>query len=263
MRDRPPLLAGAEPFSAPGGPHGALVLHGITGTPASVRGLAGALAGAGFAVEAPLLPGHGTSMEDLLDKRWDDWSATAEEAYAGLAARCERVVVVGLSMGGTLACWLAASATADVAGVVCVNPMIEPPAPSFFDILEGLLAEGVEVMPGIAGDVARPSEGGREPGYGGTPVAATLSFMRAVADLEPRLRQIRVPLLLFTSRVDHVVPPSSSDVLAGGVGGPVERVTLERSYHVATLDWEADLIERRTVEFALEVTAAGEDRVPA
>lgn len=261
MRDRPPLLEGAEPFSAPGGPHGALVLHGITGTPASVRGLAAALARAGFAVEAPLLPGHGTSMADLLDKGWGDWWAAVESAYAGLAARCDRVLVAGLSMGGTLACWLAAHPGAEVAGVVCVNPMIEPPAPSFLEILEGLLAEGVEVMPGIGGDVARPSE--REPAYAGTPVAATLSMMRAVADLEPRLGRITAPLLLFTSRMDHVVPPSSSDVLAARVGGPVERVTLERSYHVATLDWEADLIERRTVEFALEVTAAGEDRATA
>ena len=257
MRDRPPVFEGAEPFSAPGGPHGALVLHGITGTPASVRGLAAALAGAGFAVEAPLLPGHGTSMEDLLKKRWGDWWGTVRSAHADLAARCERVVVAGLSMGGTLACRLATEA--DVAGVVCVNPMIEPPAPSFLDILEGLLAEGVEVMPGIGGDVARPTER-REPAYGGTPVAPTLSLMRAVADLEPRLDRIRAPLLLFTSRHDHVVPPSSSDVLARRVGGPVERVLLERSYHVATLDWEADLIERRSVEFALEVTTACEDR---
>lgn len=255
-------MEGAEPFSAPGGPHGALVLHGITGTPASVRGLATSLAGAGFAVEAPLLPGHGTSMEDLLDKGWDDWWGAVESTYSELSARCERIVVAGLSMGGTLACWLAAHPAADVAGVVCVNPMIEPPAPSFLDILEGLVAEGVEVMPGIGGDVARPRE--REPAYRGTPVAATLSLMRAVTDLEPRLGRIRVPLLVFTSRRDHVVPPSSSDVLARGVGGRVERVMLERSFHVATLDWEADLIERRTVEFALEVTAAeGEDRASA
>jgi len=260
MPPRASRLDGAEPFSAPGGPHGALVLHGLTGTPGSVRGLAGALAGAGFAVEAPLLPGHGTSLDDMLGTGWEDWSAAAEDAYADLAARCGRVVVAGLSMGGTLACWLAAGRAA-VAGVVCVNPMIEPVARSFLDILDGLLAEGVEVMPGIGADVARP--GGREPAYDGTPVAPTRSLMGAVADLEPRLGEVRAPLLLFTSREDHVVPPSSSDLLARRAGGPVERVMLERSFHVATLDWEADLIERRTVEFALEVTAAGAGRAPA
>jgi carboxylesterase len=262
MTDGTPRRDAAEPFSAPGGPFGALVLHGFTGTPASVYGVASALAGAGFAVEAPLLPGHGTSMDDLVGKRWEDWSGAAREAYDGLASRCDRMVVVGLSMGGTLACWLAARSPDELAGVVCVNPMVEPPAPSFLDILEGLLAEGVEVMPGIGGDVARPVERG-ERAYGGTPVAASLSLMLALGELEPRLGRIRAPLLLFTNREDHVVPPSSSDLLAERVAGTVERVMLERSFHVATLDWEADLIERRTVEFALEVTAAGEDRVPA
>lgn len=243
-------MAGAEPFSAPGGPSGALVLHGITGSPGSVRALAGAFAAAGLAVEAPLLPGHGTAVEDMLATRWADWSAAVERAYAGLAARCGRVVVAGLSMGGTLACWLAASHP-EVAGLVCVNPMIEPVAPSFVAILEGALAEGVDVMPAIGADIARP--GGREPAYQGTPVAATLSLLHAVAALEPRLGDIHCPLLLFTSREDHVVPASSSDLLAARVSGPVERVTLERSFHVATLDWDAPEIERRAVAFALEV----------
>ena len=76
----PELLEGAEPFSAPGGPDGALVLHGFTGSPHSIRGVARALAATGLAVEAPLLPGHGTTMEAMLASRWDDWRAGAEAA---------------------------------------------------------------------------------------------------------------------------------------------------------------------------------------
>ena len=255
MPDPTPAMRGADPFSAPGGPHGVLVLHGMTGSPGSVRALGVALAEAGFAVEAPLLPGHGTTLDDMLATGWPEWSAAVDEAFADLSARCERVVVVGLSMGGTLGCWLAAG-RADVAGLVCINPMVEPAAPSFLDILEGLLAEGVEVMPAIAADVARPGE--REPAYRGTPVAPTLSLMRALAELEPRLPEVRCPVLLFTSRTDHVVPPSSSDLLAARVSGPVDRVILERSYHVATLDWDAPEIERRSVAFAVEVTRGAE-----
>lgn len=251
MTDRAPALDGAQPFSTTGGPHGVLVVHGITGSPGSVRDLAQAFATAGFAVEVPLLPGHGTVLEDMLTTRWSDWSAAVEKAYLGLAARCERVVVAGLSMGGTLACWLAARRP-DVAGLVCVNPMIEPVAESFLDILRGSLDAGVTVLPGVAADIARP--GGREPAYGGTPVAPTLSLLEGVAELAPRLGDISCPLLLFTSPMDHVVPPSSSDVLAAAVSGPVERVVLERSFHVATLDWDAGEIERRSVAFAEAVT---------
>ena len=246
-------MAGAEPFSAPGGPHGVLVLHGFTGNPASVRGLARAFAAAGFAVELPLLPGHGTAMEDMLDTGWGDWSAAVEAAYRELAGCCRRVVAAGLSMGGALACWLAAEHP-ELAGLVCVNPFVEPAADSFLDLLHDALEQGVSVIPGgIGSDVAQP--GVDEPNYKGTPVAPLLSLLGAVADLEPRLAHIRCPLLLMTSAEDHVVPPSASDLLASRVSGPVERVTLERSYHVATLDWDREELESRAVDFARKVTA--------
>ena len=109
--DRFPVLAGAEAWSSPGGgPHGALALHGFTGNPNSMRGVAEALAGAGFAVELPRLPGHGTDIEDMLDTTFADWSAAAEAALERLRARLGdggRIVVAGLSMGGLLTVWLA------------------------------------------------------------------------------------------------------------------------------------------------------------
>jgi carboxylesterase len=70
------IIEGAEPWSHVGeGPHGALVVHGFTGNPGSMRGVAEALAAAGFHVEMPLLPGHGTRVEDMLPTRWADWRA--------------------------------------------------------------------------------------------------------------------------------------------------------------------------------------------
>ena len=243
----------SEPFSAPGGPHGALVLHGFTGNPSSMRGVAEALASAGFAVELPLLPGHGTSVEDMLKTSWPDWSATVEEAYLGLAGRTDRVVVAGLSMGGTLAAWVTAR-NPGVAGLVAVNGMFEPPAPSFLDMLRTTVEQGVDRFPGIGSDIALP--GVTEGAYPETPILPLISLLEATGDLQERLGQIRCPVLILTSNQDHVVPPSSSDVLAAGVAGPVERVTLERSYHVATLDFDRDVIEKRTVEFALRVTSS-------
>ncbi|TMM18557.1 MAG: alpha/beta fold hydrolase [Actinobacteria bacterium] len=248
-----PILAGAEPWSAQGGPDGALVLHGFTGNPQSMRGLAEALAGAGFAVELPLLPGHGTSIEDMLPSRWDDWSEVADGAYTELAGRCRRVVVVGLSMGGTLAIWLTTHHP-EIAGLVAINPFVEPPAESFREMLRGLLDAGTDVMPGIGSDIAL--EGVQELAYAGSPVAPMLSFMEATDEIAADLGRIRCPVLLLSSRQDHVVPSASGDVLEAGVAGPIERVWLERSYHVATLDNDRGLVEERTVEFATKVTAA-------
>lgn len=247
----PEVLAGAEAFSSPGGPAGALVLHGFTGSPHSVRGVARALARAGMAVEAPLLPGHGTSPGDVLATGWDDWRGAVETTYSELAARCPTVVLFGLSMGGTLAASLAADHP-EVAGMVAVNPYIDPPAESFQDLLRGVLAAGETWAPGIASDIAEPDSA--EVGYRGTPIAPLLSLCQGLDRLAPRLKEIACPVLVMTSRVDHVVPPVSSDVLANGVSGPVERVWLERSFHTATLDHDRSEIERRTAEFAAKVS---------
>jgi carboxylesterase len=248
-------MAGAEPFSATGGPDGALVLHGFTGNPNSVRGVAERLADAGFTVELPLLPGHGTAIEDLVPVRWADWSAAAEDAYAGLAARCGRVAVVGLSMGGTLTCWLA-ERHPEISGIVLVNPLVEPPDDGFRDAVRQLRESGTEIAPGIGSDIARPDV--HEVSYDGTPLAAALSLFDGVEEVALGLPEIRCPVLLFSSREDHVVPPTNGDLVAASVGGPCERVWLERSYHVATLDYDRDEVEARTVSFVTAAAAGAE-----
>lgn len=245
------IIPGCEPWSADGGPHGVLVLHGFTGSPQSMRGLAEAFAAAGFAVDLPLLPGHGTSVDDLVETSWDDWSSAAEAAYEALAAQCERVVVAGLSMGGSLTAWLA-SRHPEIAGIVCVNPAVSIPA-EIASALQEMLDGGVDRIPAIGGDVADPE--GREKAYDATPVAAMLSLAAAARAFGDELGRIACPVLIMTSPQDHVVEPSNSDLLAAGVSGPVERVTLERSYHVATLDYDKDLINERAVEFARRVTS--------
>ena len=247
-----PVMPGAEPASFPGGPDGVLVLHGFTGNPQSMRGLAEAFARGGYTVDLPLLPGHGTSVEDMVPTRWSDWSAAAEAAYTELAARCERVAVAGLSMGGTLVAWLAEHHP-EIVALVAINAAVEAPDESLLQGIDAMLADGTEIMPGIGSDIANPEV--REMAYEGTPVAAVRSLFGAVKDVQAGLGSITCPVLIFTSTQDHVVQPSAGDVLASSVAGPVERVTLERSFHVATLDYDAEEIERRSVEFLDKVLA--------
>lgn len=251
MADRSPsnVIPGAEAWSAPGGPAGVLVLHGFTGNPSSVRALAEAFAGAGHAVELPLLPGHGTSVQDMLETSWTDWSAAAEETLVALAGRTEHQFVAGLSMGGSLACWLAIRHP-ELAGLVCVNPAIAPSA-EMRAVVEAMMASGDELMPGIGSDIADPEM--TESAYPETPLQPLLSMFSASEEIVPQLGRIAQPLLLFTSPEDHVVPASDSDLLAGAVSGPVERVRCERSYHVATQDYDRDLIVERSLEFVARV----------
>lgn len=245
-----PIIPGAEPWTADGGPHGALVLHGFTGNPQSMRPLAEALASCGYTVDLPLLPGHGTVVEDMMATGWEDWSQAAEDAYQALTGRCSKVMVAGLSMGGALTCWLAARHP-DVAGIALVNPLIEPPGDDFRAGIRDLVAGGTSVVDGIGSDIAK--EGSIESAYPSTPLAAALSLFEGVDSVAPLLGEIRCPTLLMTSREDHVVSVESGDRAERSIAGPVERVWLERSYHVATLDWDAPVIEERVVAFAGKV----------
>ena len=244
-----PILPGAEPWSADGtNGHGVLCLHGFTGNPSSMRGVAQALHGAGFAVELPRLPGHGTTVEDMLTTTWSDWSAEAERAFGRLSSRVDRVLVAGLSMGGTLTCWLA-SRHPEISGIVCVNPLAESQGPEAAKGLRLAESQGVTMLPGIGSDVADPSV--TESAYDGVPLKPLLSLLDAVDSLD--VAAITCPLLLFTSPQDHVVDPHQSDHVAASVSGPVERVTLERSYHVATIDYDRDTIFASSVAFASKV----------
>ena len=242
-------MKGAEPFSSEGGSAGVLVLHGFTGNPHSLRLVAEALAESGFSVDLPLLPGHGTDIEDMLDTGWSDWSRAAEEAFGRLADRCERIGLVGLSAGGSLSCWLAENHP-EVRCIALVNPMVDPPAQSFRDVIRGILESGETTVPGIGSDISKP--GVTELAYPATPLKAALSLFEGVDGVAADLAKIACPCLVFTSTQDHVVPNESSALVVRSVSGPVEQVVLEKSFHVATLDYDAEAIRDRIVGFVTD-----------
>ena len=252
------LIPGAEPWSFTPQSHngssryGALVIHGLTSNPDSMRAIATSLGAAGFHVELPLLPGHGTVMEDLIPIRWDDFVGEVEVAYSKLAARVDKVVVVGLSLGGALTLRVGANHP-EVAGLVCINPAAEPQVPEVIDMLRGIVDGGTEVLPGIRGDIADPDA--TESGYDGTAVRVLLSLLvDGLAPLAGEYPRMRIPMLLMNSPQDHVVEPKQSEFLVSKYGGAIERISLDRSFHVATLDYDKELIIEATVAFAQRVT---------
>lgn len=247
------LIPGAEPTTWEGGPVGVLVLHGFTGNPGSMRALAERLAADGHTVDLPLLPGHGTVVDDMLDTGWDDWSAHAEARFQALAARCAQVCVVGLSMGGALTAWLG-SEHPEIAGLVCINPVVSVP-PGMREAVEQVLESGADRFAGIGSDIADPDV--VETAYAETPLRPLLTMFDAADQLGDRLSRITSPLLVVTSRQDHVVPPENSDLLAEAASGPVERMWCERSYHVVTQDYDKQAVFDATSDFVRKVTAAG------
>jgi carboxylesterase len=149
-------------------------------------------------------------------------------------------------MGGGLACWLAERRPETVA-LVAVNPLVQPMADELREGATALLDAGMETIDGVANDIAR--DGQDEHGYTGVPIAAALSLMDGLVDVAGQLASITCPTLVLTSREDHVVTTDNSELLAAKASGPVEHLWLERSYHVATLDHDAPLIEAEAGRF--------------
>lgn len=240
------LLPGAEPFSSDGGRIGVLLGHGFTGSPAAMTPWGRQLAGLGYTVRVPRLPGHGTTWKDMSRTRWQQWYAELDAALTELHDRCDQVVVAGLSMGGCLALRLAEQRPRDVAALVLVNPAVNV---ARFDVkLVPALQWVVPAMAGIGNDIKKP--GMDEVGYDKTPLKALASQLKMWKDVRANLSSVTQPLLFFRSDDDHVVDATSKDIILDGVSSTVkEFVELKDSFHVATLDNDAPLIFDRSATF--------------
>lgn len=256
MTDAPPVEPWARPFSAAGTPDadgrvvGVLLSHGFTGSTASMRPWGEHLAAAGYAVEVPRLPGHGTTWQDMVDTRYEDYLAEVEGTYADLSARCDVVVLAGLSMGGTLALDLA-ERHPEAAGLMLVNAAVASTNRQL--LLLPVLKHLVRAFPAIGGDIKK--EGVTEHAYDHTPLKALSSLVRAWKHVRAGLHRIHCPVLLFRSAEDHVVDPSSARIILAGVSSAdVSEHVLADSYHVATLDHDAGEIFTRSVQFIERIT---------
>ncbi|MEW2132837.1 alpha/beta fold hydrolase [Streptomyces sp. NPDC005435] len=241
-----PVLPGAEPYRHEGGEVGVLLCHGFTGSPQSLRPWAEHHAAHGLTVSLPLLPGHGTRWQDMAVTGWADWYATVDRELRLLAERCSQVFVAGLSMGGALSLALASRHGDRIAGVVVVNPA---------NRVHGLSAYALPVArhlvpstKGIASDIAKP--GAEELGYDRVPLHAAHSLRQSLRRLDGELPRVTQPLLLLRSARDHVVPAAdSARVLSRVSSADVTEIVLEQSYHVATLDHDADRIFEESLAF--------------
>ncbi len=241
-----PVLPGAEPYRRDGGEVGVLLCHGFTGSPQSLRPWAEYLAERGLTVSLPLLPGHGTRWEDMQLTGWPDWYSEVDRELRALRNRCAQVFVAGLSLGGALALRLAAKHGEAVSGIVVVNPANKVHGLSAYAL--PVARHIVRTTKGIASDIAK--EGSVELGYDRVPLHAAHSLRNFFRLVDGELPQVTQPLLLLRSPQDHVVPAADSARILSRVSSTdVREILLEQSYHVATLDHDADRIFEKSHAF--------------
>jgi carboxylesterase len=264
------------------GKTGALLLHGLGGTPVEMRTVALALARANITVSCPQLAAHNGSFEELQASSWHDWYVSAEIALDDLRRRCDTVLVGGLSMGAVLALLLAARRKADVQGCALYAPTLrldgwgvpwyarlfalvhDKWSANHFDFAErepyGIKDTRVRALVSAAiesGDSAKA-------GMFKVPGGSMLELRRLVNAVRGQAHEVTQPVLLVHPREDDRADLANSFWLQRHLGGRVDAVVLDDSYHVITMDRQRDIVADRTVAFAQSLeTASAQTRALA
>jgi carboxylesterase len=237
-----------SPLSIAGDTRGVLCLHGITGTPFEVRPVAEALGRLGCTVEAPTLAGHGGELRDLARSGWSDWFGSAEAALERLRERVGGgpVAVVGFSMGGLLALRLARLYPDRISALVVMSTPLRlrrfqvMGIRSITSLPLDFRAMPIVCVPKLAGsDISDPEMRYVNPGLRAFPLSALRALIDLMDVVRADLGAIRTPALVVHGRQDHTVPMEDSLELTGCLGSEViERLWLDKSFHIVTLDVE-------------------------
>ncbi|MDO9578717.1 MAG: alpha/beta fold hydrolase [Candidatus Cloacimonadales bacterium] len=224
---------------------GVLVIHGITSTTSSMKYLAEKFVEAGFHVELPSLPGHGTVWQELNKVSYQDWLETLENSLAKLQERSKHIFVCGLSLGGALALRLA-QLHPEISGLILINHACKFTHPKFWFV--PLMRNFIPSTPAVASDIKDPNE--KEIAYTRTPTNAVYQMLLMLKEVRRNLPETKQPVIMFKSREDHLVPIISTTYTMKNIGSlQKELIWLENSYHVATIDYQKDFLAEKSIEF--------------
>lgn len=247
------------PFLLEGGDIGVLLIHGFTGSAAEMRRIGEFLNERGLTVMAPLLPGHGTRVEDLDPVQWTDWTAAAEQALSELQARCPTTFVCGLSMGGLLTLYLA-SRHPELPGIVTYAAALE---------VSDWRQHFIPFFKALFKTVSKNEEHWADPtaeqllwSYDVWHVGGVTQLMKLRDEVAASLSRITCPALITYSTSDATVTPEAAQKILDNIGSQdKEAICLVECGHVMTVDSGWDTLAQATYEFivarAVEPTSAG------
>ncbi|MBN1898446.1 MAG: alpha/beta fold hydrolase [Spirochaetes bacterium] len=224
---------------------GILVIHGFTSTVSSVYPLGEYLARHNINVEAPCLSGHGKTWKELNRISCGDWIRDVEKALRKLKKRALKIFVSGLSLGGTLALYLAEQHP-ELKGVILINHglFIKDWRKIFLPFLRFILRSTTP----IRADIKDPSK--QEIAYDRTPVKGAYELSKLYRMVRKNLKKVKAPVLIFKSRHDHVIGRKDVFFTLKNISSLLQQIFwLENSYHVATVDHDRDVICKMSLRF--------------
>lgn len=262
-----------QPGFGENGRIGFLLIHGLGGTPVELRFVAQGLTRAGFTVYCPLLEGHGGTEAELNATSWQDWYESVCVAHDELSARCDMVVVGGLSSGALLALHLAAQRSKKVHATLLFSPTMWPNGwaiPKAFHLFKLVrhkwfanLLNFTEVAPyGIKDERIRrfvldslQSDGRPLKDIFGRRGGVLWEFKALRNVVKKELGSVRQQTLIFHPRHDDQSDLSNTMQLQRELGGLVDVVVLNDSYHMVTLDRQRSLVVERSVDYGTWLTS--------
>ncbi len=247
-------LINSRPIYLEGGEVGVLLLHGFTGTPECMDYLAKALNEAKYTVAVPLLAGHGTHYEHLEKTHWKDWYQSTEAAFHALRVRCNKVMVAGLSMGGLLAAHLCYHHQHTVAALGLLA------TPLFLDsfLIKNIfpavwntpLKRIYKYQTKHASSINDPRAQRRYRTYDKIPVASVATLLEFQKIVRQELKHLTVPTLIIHSMADETVPYGNLDYIKAILASDdIKTVTLKKSNHIITVDYEKDVVAKQVLRF--------------
>ena len=261
------MTAADTTFKIAGGKVGVLLIHGLCGTPAEMRFVAMGLGRAGYTVHCPLLAGHGGSRADIVKTGWQDWYCSAETALIELRKECDTVIVGGLCLGSIIGLHLAMKQPELVQGVALFSPTlwVNGWAMPWYTKLFGLvrhkwLANMMQFPDAASLGIKCPrvrefvrqalaNSDGSDLGTNGTPAAMLLEHRWMVKAAMKGLKTVKQPILIMHSREDDHANLNNATYLQRALGGIVDMVVLNDSYHMITLDKQRQVVVDQTRSF--------------
>lgn len=242
------IIPGCEEIMLKGNKIGCLLIHGFRSCPFEMKEYGQYLNEKGYTVKTCLLPGHGTNPEDLVNIKWENWVEYVENSLIALENICEKVILAGLSTGGSIALYLTTKHKID--GVIALAPGLFLKQKNAFlsHILKYVwkykhIKSGPDVSVHVESKV-----------YPKVPVSIISELLSLFKSLKSKLHLIEVPTLIIYSQKDHVVNPKSSLTIYNTIFSQHKKlIELKKSFHILTMDVEKTKVFKETDKFIKKI----------
>lgn len=223
-----------NPFFYLGDETGILLIHGFTGSPSELRPMGHFLREQGYTVYAPLLAGHGTSPEELAETTWQDWWNSVKAGYERLqTVEVKKIYVVGHSMGGLLAFYVASKLAVDGVISLCTPIWVRDWRANFVRWINFFIPYHQR-----SSKKEDHIESQLVP-YDRTPLKSIEQLNQLIRIVKKEIPNIDVPTLVIQSRKDETVLPKSANFIYDHIATEQKKLTwYENSSHIITLDKE-------------------------